>query len=173
MRTTNQRFGAPYEPTFQQRIERFWGIFCCVAAMIAYGDVRLWPYAGMHLTWCFNRLIRRSNVPSIFEKRFGHPPKHDLDLRRVFGCLCFAKIKDETELHTGGARWEVGVWLGISTESAGFLVGLMVPDLRCKHGIVPGYRWTVIRNNTVKCIEQVLVEDVADLARPDAEEFCI
>jgi len=173
MRQTAQRFGAPYEPTFQQRIERYWGIFQNVGAMIAYGDVRLWPDAGKHLTWCFNRLKRRAGVKSIFEKRFDHEPKHDMDLRRVFGCLRIAKIKEPKELKTGGPRWETGVWLGISTESAGFLVGLMVEDKRCKHGLVPGYRWEVIRNNTVKCVEQVLVEDVADLARRDAAEFCI
>ena len=90
-------------------------------------------------------------------------------MKRVFGTLCFPFDKDEahkkkTDGHTGDSKWKVGVMLGIDNFSTSWRVGTFVQDGRVRYGRWgAGWRWTVLRNSTVRVCETVVVENCEDL----------
>jgi hypothetical protein len=176
-RGTRCHHGAPYDPWGQTLVERWHGTCAGIAAIIAHADQRLWVEAAKWLAWNYVRLVRRSGKKSIYEERLGKPvPQHIMDMRRVFGTLCFAFIKDEGTLQKSDgtpvmAKHEVGVMLGIDHESTAWRVGVFRRDGRVTTGRWPGWRWEVIRNSTVTVCETVFVQDCEDLMKSNAAEI--
>lgn len=71
------------------------------------------------------------------------------------------------------SKWEVVVYLGITSNSSAFRLGAFLPDDRVTTGPRPGWKWNIIENNTGNFVEQVLVEDCYDMCRPDAGAYII
>ncbi len=151
-RSTVHRLSDPYTPNENHYVERQNGIWENIGAMLAWADVRLWDFAVVQLAWCFAILERKRNVVSLYEQRFKVSPKREQERLRVFGCLCFAKIKDPAKLNTFGEKWEVGVHLGVCRRSpSSWKVGVYRRDR--KYTSTGGWRFDVTRNSTVFFVE--------------------
>ena len=118
---TRQEFSAPYTPEENGKIERIWGTVTGMArCLLATSGLAktTWPFALATAFFVKNRCLHSVIKMTPYEMFHGNKP--DVSGLHPFGCRVFVLKEHRKKLEN---KADVGIFLGYSRESQGFIVG--------------------------------------------------